>query len=402
MPSTLQFGPAALAAGVARTATIQGAPASLLTALRTSALLELQHMIAPIGSLALSSNLQYLADTQRTLLGARIGAGVTDLLMNTLGYAWRDNAASLATSGGTHPDFIYGGGNARGFGVVLAEAHGSFSSQTSGALISRRAISKYQRQVTPHIIGTSTHGPVIHGYSVAVGARTGYPGSYLHVAETHIKKQRRPIAKTPPATSIRIRQSVPVQFALATHRSNFALMDDYSVVEAIDALQGDDRHASQTVESLFVRLEDSSRAYLASASSLLPPWWSLQQKLRLAADYRFPDYPYLFPWWRDVPGELMRHPLGGWFVIEESACEKFLNVLTELLAGGIARISTLELPDQPIHGFGASGMAEMDNESRYLGAQFRDGLAILNTLPSRVAFRTWSPADGLSEPSLGL
>ncbi len=95
-------------------------------------------------------------------------------------------------------------------------------------------------------------------------------------------------------------------------------------------------------------------------------------------------------------------PAGRVVCLEESACEKFLNVLTELLAGGMARMSTLELPDQPIRGFGASDTAtQIDNESQYLGAQFRDGLAILNTLPSRVAFRTWSPADGLSEPSLG-
>lgn len=64
-------------------------------------------------------------------LAARVGAGITDLYMNALGYTWRANAACLSSTLDPHADFIYEGGNASGHGVVLAEAHGSFAANAS-------------------------------------------------------------------------------------------------------------------------------------------------------------------------------------------------------------------------------------------------------------------------------
>jgi len=45
----------------------------------------------------LSTDFQYLGDTERTFLAARIGGGITDLYMNALGYTWRANAACLSS-----------------------------------------------------------------------------------------------------------------------------------------------------------------------------------------------------------------------------------------------------------------------------------------------------------------
>jgi len=76
-------------------------------------------------------------------------AGITDIAMNSLGYTWRDNADCLSVSLDPRADFIYAGGNASGYGVVLAEAHGSFSPSISNASIGGRATRKYLRQVKP-------------------------------------------------------------------------------------------------------------------------------------------------------------------------------------------------------------------------------------------------------------
>ena len=65
-----------------------------------------------------------LADVERTSFAGRIGAGITDLFMNALGYTWRDNASCLSGRLGAHADFLYADGAVSGHGVVLTEAHG--------------------------------------------------------------------------------------------------------------------------------------------------------------------------------------------------------------------------------------------------------------------------------------
>ncbi|MHB8348650.1 MAG: hypothetical protein ACYDHM_16210, partial [Acidiferrobacterales bacterium] len=135
--SKLIFGPVALAASIARTATLRGAPPEMLARWGDSALTEVEWLVDNGTTFALSQHLHVLADAERTCFAGRVGAGITDLLMNALGYTWRDNASCLSGSLAPHADFIYGGGAVSGRGVVLAEAHGSFAANVTSAGISR-------------------------------------------------------------------------------------------------------------------------------------------------------------------------------------------------------------------------------------------------------------------------
>ena len=119
----LSFGPTALAAAIARTATLRNARIELLRRWRNSALEELELIVADGATFSLSANFDCLADTERTFFAARVGAGITDIMMNALGYTWRDNAACISSTLDPRADFVYAGGNASGYGVVLAEAH---------------------------------------------------------------------------------------------------------------------------------------------------------------------------------------------------------------------------------------------------------------------------------------
>jgi hypothetical protein len=66
----------------------------------------------------LSPSITSLADAERSGFAGRVGAGMTDLLMNPLGYVWRDNAICLSTNLNRHADFIYAGGPVSVHGVV--------------------------------------------------------------------------------------------------------------------------------------------------------------------------------------------------------------------------------------------------------------------------------------------
>lgn len=189
--SSLTFGPVALAAAVARAATTRDdAPVAVLDALQRSTLPMLETMIEGGTTFGLSTHFQYLADTERTFLAARIGAGITDLYMNALGYTWRANAACLSSTLDPHADFIYEGGNASGYGVILAEAHGSFAANASAQSVHLQSKNKYLRQVKPYLAGTSPYGKVIHGYSIAFGSRPSVLGAFLSLSETKITRPR--------------------------------------------------------------------------------------------------------------------------------------------------------------------------------------------------------------------
>jgi hypothetical protein len=180
--NTLIFGPTALAASIARTATLRDAPPEMLARWGDSALMEVEWLVDNGTTFALSQYIHSLADSERTSFAGRIGAGVTDLLMNALGYTWRDNASCLSSSLAPHADFIYADGAVSGHGAVLAEARGSFAANVASAGISRQAKDKYLRQVKPHLATISPHGKVIHGYSIGFcckdpdGRREGLEG----------------------------------------------------------------------------------------------------------------------------------------------------------------------------------------------------------------------------------
>jgi hypothetical protein len=388
----LSFGPTALAAAIARTATLRNAPIDLLKHWRNAALQEVELMIAQGATFSLSPQFEFLADSERTSFASRVGSGVTDLMMNALGYTWRDNAACLSSSTlDPRADFIYAGGNALGHGVVLAEAHGSFASNVNNALIARRAKDKYLRQVRRYVATTSPHGPIIHGYSVAFGSKPGTASTYLNLAETQIRKTR-PKASAPASTS----SATPTSLAFATHRSNFLLMDAIPIVNWIDWANGTAETPDADSPIEFVRLPYAGKTFLACVD-FLSPFGKLPSWVQ--------EYWHDPRWWTHCGSPWLSRlnefwQFAGWFVMQEQACEQFLNALSGMVRSGKADARrTLELPGVDPIGFGIGEGPQMTRDARpdYTYAMFRDGLALLGTPPRRIADRrVWRPRDGFA------
>jgi hypothetical protein len=388
----IQFGPTALVAAIARTATLRNAPPALLAHMKDSALSEAQILLADGPDFELSGLLSDLADSERTHFASRVGAGITDLYMNALGYGWRDNAACLSSSLEPHADFLYYGGSAIGHGVVLVEARGSFAAKASDAKTAAQAQHKYLRQVRPHIGAASPHGQVIHGYSVAFGARPGTPGASLRLSQTLRPKPKSGKPATPtmaPGASNR----VPATIALATHRSNFILIDSLPVARWIDWLNGDSDFPQDAEPVTFLRFEYEGRSFLAPTDAL-----GLNR-----SRYFGLDQDHGPPSWRDGWDRhwVKRRPPFYMFVIEEKAGTAFLEALTRMIRFGPRELpEALELPVNDIAGF-VGGSTEPDSprtREDYGYALFRDGLALLAGLRPRRAtsIRIWHPKEGLT------
>ncbi len=395
MCKTLTFGPTALAASIARTATLRDAPPEMLARWGYSALTEVEWLIEDGSTFMLTQHINSLADAERTAFAGRVGAGVTDLLMNALGYTWRDNAACLSSSLAPHADFIYGDGAVTDYGVVLAEARGSFAANVSAATISGQAKRKYSKQVKPHLAAESAHGKIIHGYSIAFGSRPGSAGAVLHAAETRISKLR---GKRSPPTEPTPRlspESTPTSLALATHRANFSLMDAPSIVTWIDWVRAGGERPDADSPVSFLEIPYAGRIFLACMESIWP----------------FHDHPYWLDdlwhdprWWLHFPRRRLLRRSGdgfaGWFVMEEKSAERFLNALSTIIRGGRENMpAALELPRTEPAGFVVDRGERRDalSESEYAYALYRDGLALLGSPPPRriVGHRTWSPEEGL-------
>ena len=396
---SLTFGPFALAAAVARAATTRDdAPVAILDALQRSTLPMLETMIEDGATFGLSTHFQYLADTERTFLAARVGGGITDLYMNALGYTWRANAACLSSTLDPHADFIYEGGNASGYGVVLAEAHGSFAANASAQSVHLQSKNKYLRQVKPYLAVTSPYGKIIHGYSIAFGSRPRAPGAFLSLSETKITKPRGKKGAPPPSQTGEItgEGSTPTSIALAAHRSNFFLMGGDDVVDWIDWVRTADRVPPEPTPIEFLRLQYAGRRYLVHASSL---WWvdPAPDLLRELFDYQH-QWRHTLRW---PPRRIVdRRPQLGWFAIEETAGTDFLKLLTSIIQNGGRSIpATLSLPGfAPVgFGLGGEGVGRGRDDADYQYALFRDGLALLGD-PNRgrlLGITTWSPKDGV-------
>lgn len=393
--SSLAFGPVALAAAVARAATTRDdAPVAVLDALQRSTLPMLETMIEGGTTFGLSTHFQYLADTERTFLAARIGAGITDLYMNALGYTWRANAACLSPTLDPHADFIYEGGKASGHGVVLAEAHGSFAANASAQSVHLQSKNKYLRQVKPYLAGTSPYGKVIHGYSIAFGSRPGVFGAFLSLSETKIARPRGKKRAPPPSETTEIpgEGSTPTSIALAAHRSNFFLMGGDDVVDWIDWVRTVDRAPPEPTPIEFLRLQYAGRQYLVHPSSF---WWRDPPPEWL--DYQHFWHPAL----RWPPrGHVGRRRHLGWFAMEETAGTEFLKSLTGIIQdGGRSVPAMLQLPSFRSIGFGlgGEGVGRFREDADYQHALFRDGLALLGD-PNRGRPRgitMWSPKEGV-------
>lgn len=390
--TTLTFGPSALAASIARTATLRDAPPEMLARWAGSALTEVEWLVGDGTTFALSQYVCSLSDAERASFAGRVGAGVTDVLMNALGYTWRDNACCLSRSLAPHADFIYADGAVSGHGVVLAEARGSFAANVTSAGVSRQAKDKYLRQVKPHLAGGCPHGEVIHGYSIAFGSRPGATGAFLHVAETRITKprgKRRPQTDSMPAP-----ERVPTSLALSTHRSNFSLMNSPSVVQWIDWVRGQGERPDETTPVSFMQLPYAGRMFLICVDTEWP----------------FGAYPDLLDdlwrsrWWPRFwrPNGLGRdrNEFAGRFAMEETAADQFLNSLSAIIREGGENLPvSLELPRIDPVGFATggedAGLALPASDYSY--ALYRDGLALLGSPPPRriVGHKVWLPKDGM-------
>lgn len=397
----IQFSPTALAAAMARTATLRNAPPELLTHIRDSALSEARILLAEGAGFELSPLLADLADSERTHFASRIGAGITDLYMNALGYAWRDNAACLSSALKPHADFLYHGGNALGHGVVLAEARGSFAAKVSDTGMAAAAERKYLRQVRPYIGAISPHGRVIHGYSIAFGSRPGTTGAFLRLSQTHrgkaMVKPGAPKRPTPPTGGITPAGSVPTGMALATHRSNFALMDAIPVAKWIDWLDGKSDVPEDTAPITFLRFNYDGRPFLAPTQALMP-----------FKSYLWFDALHGHPFWREQWEQYVAGPFAPFFAfaMEESAAAAFLDTLTGLIRAGTRRLpDALDLPTGDLAGIisgdsrdGRSASARDEiGRGDYDYALFRDGLALIAGSPPRklTGLRNWHPKEGL-------
>jgi len=395
----LSFNSIALAAAIARTATTwDDAPVVLLDGLQQSALIELETLLQDGSAFALESHFKFLADTAGSQFAAKVGAGIAHLYMDALGYAWRANAACLSSSLDPHADFVYEGGNASGHGVVLAEAHGSFAKDASAAKIANAAKRKYVKQVKPYVAKPSPFGKVIHGYSIAFGAKPTVAGSFLAVSETRISKPRKRAPSPGDPQRGAIPEGTPAPMALATHRSNFLLMGAPEVTNWIDWIRLPDSPVPERHDVPFIRFGYAGRTYLAPPPWLLrsggpswwieeffdhPKWWRLARRARLSTSHH--------------PG-----PHFGLFAIEEKAGAEFLNALSNAIRDrGTALLATMRLATVEPTGFALSARdraARADADEPYQYALFRDGLALLGE-PFRERPRdvvVWSPYGGMA------
>jgi len=391
----IRFRPKALAAAIARTITLRDAPEALLAQWSRSALLEVEVLIANGPAFGLSPTIRSLADAERSAFAGRVGAGMADLVMNVLGYRWRDNAACLLGSG-PRPDFIYGGGQADGHGVVLVEAHGSFAEGVNKARMEREAKRKYLRQVKPHVGGSCLHGQLVHGYSTAFGSQPTSKGTFLHVTEKRIPKPTgMPKAHATALTSTE--RVTPSSLTLATYRANFLLMGAAKVVAWLDWLRGVREAPPASSISTFFSIEQQGRRFLAAAEAFFP---------HLAPDSWIEEFgfpPFRFDYWRGIgPWLADRVVWKDLFVMDEDAAISFLNQLSSLGRNGRDSLPPFrDLPSLEPLGFtlGDEGHAD-DEDPRYPLARFRDGLALLGRVPPSSLGRSpqwrWSPEGGFN------
>ncbi|MBA3486896.1 MAG: hypothetical protein H0T88_06870 [Lysobacter sp.] len=168
---------------MARTALLSGAPLALARAQLLAAAASIDFCVdEATQGLELSLDLAHLNGSERTALAGRIGAGLCDLYMDSLGYVWRDQASALISTRAPLADFLYEGGAVAGRGVALAEAKGS--TQRRGIVGTQSvADAAYRRQVARYLGNSTPAGNVLHGYAVGLCAALGKP-AYLCIAET--------------------------------------------------------------------------------------------------------------------------------------------------------------------------------------------------------------------------
>ena len=376
--------PVALALSIARTATLQNAPFPMILRWLLSSWIELQYLITDDNEFKLSQYFRSLSDSERTAFAGRVGAGISDVVMTELGYVWRGNAEGISNYHTAHADFIYGGGQASGLGIVLVEAHGSFAKNISNKEIKRRVVRKYKRQVGPHLGIALYHGKVIHGYSTGFGSKPVQKGSFLSVAETRPPQQggglRYPGGSSPPSDSSR----GPTSLVLATQRSNFGLMGASTIVAWIDWINGDGDRPSVEQYERFVVLEHSEKIFIGCEPTVasLDDFSSRVEYQKWLLARR----SYLY--------ELREVSRPPWLVMEKNIGDTFLDELRRMIAQSQGeRAPSLELP--VVRSIGVTGTPDESIEVRdvfdHTFVQYSDGLAMLRGPAERVEDFLWRP-----------
>ncbi|MBR1029407.1 hypothetical protein [Bradyrhizobium liaoningense] len=139
--------------------------------------------------------LNALPDDERPSFAGNVGAAVSDLVMESLGFHWRANAAELklaevrdsdTVKSRKTPDYVYDPGSRHGFEagqIVIVEAKGSLSqTEAQDASVDRRARSAFREQVD-EFIGTQPMGlTVANGFAISFGSVPGSQKSRVAIA----------------------------------------------------------------------------------------------------------------------------------------------------------------------------------------------------------------------------
>ena len=347
LPKKLTFNLIALAASIARTETLRRVSDRTRFFLGISTFIEAGLLIENGPYFTLSPDFRGLADAARRSFAGSVGAGIADLVMNQLGYTWRDNAESLFPTNSPHPDFIYGDGPAAGHGIVIVEAHGSFAKDITLPTIKKRTRNKFARQVVPNL--TSCHpqyGNVMNGYCIGFGSRPNRSGSFLCVADTSA-----PVTQPSGSSSGDPEAENPsTPLVLATCRSNFSLLGAMEVVRWIEWILFDiDEFPDDVPPVKFPIIGYVDKEFVVS-----------------------PIFHRFFPsFYYEIALENF-----GLFAIAKQSCQSFLNYLTRR----INRDESTEFPDIPkseIAGFSSTEL----RDTEYV--MYRDGLALLGN-PSKM------------------
>jgi len=181
----LSFGRLELGLAMARTGAIRNPTQSWLRKRAALAAAEVSDLVDDDTSgFELLPDLRYINGAERTALAGRIGAGICDLLMQSMRYVWRDQASALISAKGPLADFAYTGPALGGHGVALAEAKGS--TQSGGRKVTQTLADKaYRRQVGIHLGAATLAGPIVHGYAMGLRAPIGRPG-FVCIAQSDI------------------------------------------------------------------------------------------------------------------------------------------------------------------------------------------------------------------------
>lgn len=227
---------------IARCTAMKRAPAGLTAALLAGCQPLLRYLVDDIaGVFAFIDDVKDLADAERTAFSGRVGAGVTDLFMQSFGgYVWRDVSEQLIKrpAKGGLADFVYEYVSGE---HVLVEAKGSITTSASQSGADSKARNAFKAQVDPYVYqspppiaaGGGRFALIEHGYALAFaampGATTAGTAAFVAVAEPSSAS-----ASAAPPTPSPMTTMVATALRRGNYRAVFLLSNAPNVVNAID------------------------------------------------------------------------------------------------------------------------------------------------------------------------